>query len=145
MDATNAEMDPSTMTKNQRKKLKNKSRKQRNEQGGAKQPRLDQGVCVEENTTHSSEDETEELQRALEKKTEELQRAQENIDELRSLLATEEATAAALAAEAVSIYSTLLQTTSTQQLKWTCEICTTKHFDSFEDAVEHEKSCTGVL
>ena len=37
----------------------------------------------------------------------------------------------------------LLQTASTQQLKWTCEICTTKHFDSFEDAVEHEKSCTG--
>ena len=117
MDATNAEMDPSTMTKNQRKKLKNKKRKQRNEQGGS---RLDQGVCAEENTTHSSEDETEELQRALEKKTEELQRAQENIDELRSLLATKEATAAALAAEAVSIFNTLAQMTTTQQLKWTC-------------------------
>ena len=139
-----AETDP-PLTKSQRKKLKKKRAKERNEQKSAKQPRLDQGVCVEENTTHSSEDETEELQRALEKKKEELQRAQENIDELRSMLATEEATAAVLTAEAVSIYNTLLQMTTTQQLKWTCEICSTMHFDSFEDAVEHEKSCTGVL
>ena len=58
-------------------------------------------------TNHLSEDETEELQRALENKTEELQRAQEKIDELQSSLATEaaavEAAAAALAAEAASI------------------------------------------
>ena len=132
------------MTKSQLKKLKKKRAKERNEQESAKQPRLDQGVCVEENTTHSSEDETEELQWALENKMEELQRVQENIDELRSSLATEEATAAALATEAASIANTLLQTTTTtHSLKWTCEVCKTKRFDSYSDALEHEKSCTG--
>jgi hypothetical protein len=137
-----AETDP-PMTKSQLKKLKKKRAKERNEQKSAKQPRLDQGVCVEENTTHSSEDETEELQRALESKMEELQRAQKNINELRSSLATEEATAAALATEAASIANTLLQTTTTHSVKWTCEVCKTKQFDSFKDAAEHEKSCTG--
>ena len=92
---------------------------------------------------HSSEDEIEELQRALENKTEELQRALETIDELRSSLETEVAASAALAAEAASIANMVIQTTSTHTLKWTCNVCKANHFDSFEDAFEHEKSCTG--
>ena len=51
--------------------------------------------------------------------------------------------AAALATEAASIANTLLQTTTTHSLKWTCDVCKTKQFDSFSDALEHEKSCTG--
>ena len=39
--------------------------------------------------------------------------------------------------------TTLLQTITTHTLKWTCDVCKAMHFLSFEDALEHEKSCTG--
>ena len=91
MDETNAESKPLTnsqLKKRKKKLAKERNEQKRNEQESAKQPRLDQGEGVVEETI-------------------------------------------------------LLQMLSTHTLKWKCDVCKAKHFDSFEDAVEHEKSCTG--
>mmetsp|Transcript_4384 Transcript_4384/g.9892 ORF Transcript_4384/g.9892 Transcript_4384/m.9892 type:complete len:80 (+) Transcript_4384:111-350(+) len=29
--------------------------------------------------------------------------------------------------------------------RWTCDVCRVKAFDSFEAALEHEKTCTGPM